>query len=118
VHQTRHVPETYLRSLTPNPESLIPARPLTHMAFSASQLSACGANLFSAPLPMIVNRSAGVGISSVLVSYCIPLILESDILVGRKGAFANALGVDENDRVAVYAILDVDACRLSNMVRV
>ena len=59
---------TYFRSLTPRPESLIPARPLTHIAFNASQLSAWGANLFSAPLPMILNKSAGVGISSIPVS--------------------------------------------------
>jgi hypothetical protein len=39
-----------------------------------------------------------------------------DILVGRRGAFASALGVDENDRVAVCASLDEDACRLSSIV--
>ena len=110
---------TYFRSLTPRPESLIPARPLTHMAFNASQLSACGANLFSAPLPMILNKSAGVGISSIqsaLLVLPFPYGLGSDILVGRSGAFASALGVDENDRVAVYASLDDDACRLSSIV--
>jgi hypothetical protein len=42
----------------------------------------------------------------------------ADILVGRRGAFASALGVDENDRVAVYTSLDDDACRFSSIVSV
>jgi len=68
---------------------------------------------------MILNRSAGVGISSVPVS---STILSPgcgiDILVGRSGAFASALGVDENERVAVYTSLDDDACKLSSIVSV
>jgi len=41
-----------------------------------------------------------------------------NILVGRSGAFASALGVDENERVAVYTSLDDDACKLSSIVSV
>ena len=47
-----------------------------------------------------------------------PYCLRFDILVGRSGAFASALGVDENERVAVYTSLDDDACRFSSIVYV
>jgi hypothetical protein len=47
-----------------------------------------------------------------------PSGLGVDILVGRSGAFASALGVDENDRVAVHTSLDDDACRFSSIVSV
>jgi hypothetical protein len=59
---------------------------------------------------MIVNRSAGVGISSVRVLAWCTVQGDRDILVALRGAFANALGVLENALAAtVYASLDDDA---------
>jgi hypothetical protein len=66
---------------------------------------------------MIVNKSAGVGMSSVSESACFTVRGIRDILVALRGALANALGVLENDlAVTVYVSLDDDACSCSSIV--